>query len=303
VSVASRRMITISAPAKLNLGLEILSRRADGYHDLATIYLTVSLCDELTFGESTRIELRSDDQGIAAENNLVIRAARALQERGPVRLGAKIGLRKAIPMAAGLGGASSDAASTLVAARALWRLPTSDEELALLAGQIGSDVPFFLRGGCSLGQARGEVLERLPSPDGVWFVVVAPNVSIPRKTASLYAALQAGDLSDGAKVMSQASRLRTGLDIDLDMLGNAFSRPLYERVPGLTHLPEAMRRAGAPTVALSGAGPAHYTAVGDPVMARHISDRLQANLGNAARIVVVTPTPERSILPADYDVR
>jgi 4-diphosphocytidyl-2-C-methyl-D-erythritol kinase len=174
--------------------------------------------------------------------------------------------------------------------------------LAILAGQIGSDVPFFLHGGCALGRERGNVLERLPLPVDVWFVVVAPSILIPRKTASLYAALLTSDLSDGAMVAAQAARLQSGYDIDQSLLGNAFSRPLYERIPVLAELPELMLRAGAPTVALSGAGPAHYTTVGDPELARHFSIRLRSGLGNTARIFVVTPVPERSILPGDYDV-
>lgn len=296
------RSLTVTAPAKLNLGLEILRRREDGYHDLATIFLTVSLCDELTLTENERLEAHCDDPGLGAEENLVLRAAKALRGNTSPRPGATIELRKAIPVAAGLGGASSNAAATLVAARALWRLPTSDEELALLAGQIGSDVPFFLHGGCALGRGRGDVLKRLPFPADVWFVVVAPRISIPRKTASLYASLQTSDLSDGAMVAAQAARLQSGHDIDQSLLANAFSRPLYERVPGLPELPELMRRAGAPTVALSGAGPAHYTTVGDPELAQQISVRLRSDLGNTACIAVVTPVPERSILPGDYDV-
>lgn len=293
--------ITIEAPAKLNLGLEILGRREDGYHDLSTIFVTVNLRDTLNLTSASGLQLLCNDQTLADDENLVLHAARLLQTTAASLPGASIALQKEIPIAAGLGGASSDAAAALIAARTLWDLETSDGQLAQLAACLGSDVSFFLNGGCALGEGRGELLTSLPLPKA-WFVVVAPTLAIPRKTASLYAALQPSDLSDGARVAAQVARLNAGLCLDRDLLGNAFTRPLYERLPELAPLPVVMHRAGAPVVALSGAGPAHYAVVDDPERASQIAARLRSDLRNAARVFVVTPVPERSLSPADYDV-
>ena len=181
--------------------------------------------------------------------------------------GARIHLRKQIPAAAGLGGASSDAAAALVGGRELWRQNVSDAELHDLAARLGSDVPFFLRGGCAVGRGRGDLLEPLPLPADLWFVVVVPDVRIPAKTASLYARLSPDDFSDGSRIAAQAARLKAGLAPDMTLMANAFARPLYAMVPELAALPDIMRDAGAESVAISGAGPAHYALVDDGIRA------------------------------------
>jgi 4-diphosphocytidyl-2-C-methyl-D-erythritol kinase len=162
---------------------------------------------------------------------------------------------------------------------------------------LGSDVPFFLQGGCALGRGRGEVLETLPLPHGAWFVIVSPNLHIPRKTATLYASLSSRDFSDGSSVESQARRLRSGLALETALLQNAFTRPLGELMPELAELPIAMRKAGATSIALTGAGPAHYAVVDDPGLARRIAERLRVSLGTWARVFVVAPVPARAVEP------
>jgi 4-diphosphocytidyl-2-C-methyl-D-erythritol kinase len=293
VNGSPRDIVSIDAPAKLNLGLEILGRRPDGYHELATIFVAVDLRDRLTLRRSERLRLECADPELAGDDNLVVRALRAFQEAAGVREGATVALKKRIPAAAGLGGASSDAAAALLAARELWRVTVSDEELASVAAQVGSDVPFFLRGGCALGRGRGEMLEPLPVPLDTRFVVVAPAKAIPRKTATLYGELQPDDFSDGTRIAAQAARLRAGHSLDPTLLENTFSRPLYALVPELATLPGVMREAGAAAVALSGAGPAHYAMVDDAERAEEIAGGLRERLGNDARVCVVAPLPGR----------
>ncbi len=162
-----------------------------------------------------------------------------------------------------------------------------------IASRLGSDVPFFLRGGCAAGRGRGELLDPLPLPEELWFVVVVPDVTIPRKTASLYAQLSAGDFSDGSRITAQVERLAAGLPLDEALLGNAFARPLYAVAPELTALPAVMKDAGAATVAISGAGPAHYAVVNDPVQAERISRGVRERLGNRAQVFVARPAPAR----------
>ena len=293
MSDAGLRPITIEAPAKLNLGLEVLGRRPDGYHDIATIYLSVGLQDRLTVMPSADLRVLCDQPELAGDANLVARALTALRNSCRIDAGARIELRKMIPVAAGLGGASSDAAAALLAARKLWRLPLTRNALADLALRVGSDVPFFLNGGCALGRGKGERLAPLPLPSDAWFVVVVPHVFIPRKTASLYAMLRTGDFSEGKRIDAQAARLRGSDRLDPDLLGNAFARVLHARLPWLAALPASMRACGASVVALSGAGPAHYALVDAPDRAERIADKLRTRLGNSASIFVVTAVPPR----------
>src|SRR5215217_510070 len=291
---SGERQIAVDAPAKLNLGLEVIGRRDDGFHEIATIFLTIDLYDRLTLSRSDELELSSNDAALAGEDNLALRALQLLSAETSPRGGARIHLCKRIPAAAGLGGASSDAAAALLAGRELWRQDVSDARLHDLAARLGTDVPFFLRGGCAIGRGRGDLLEPLPLPADFWFVVVVPDVQIPAKTASLYARLSPEDFSDGSMIAAQTGRLRSGLAPDTSQLGNAFVRPLYAIVPELSPLPGLIREAGAESVAMSGAGPAHYGVVTDGAQAEQIAARLRERLGDHTRVFVTRPAPPRS---------
>jgi 4-diphosphocytidyl-2-C-methyl-D-erythritol kinase len=286
--------LTVAVPAKLNLGLEIVGRRTDGYHEIVTIMQTVSIFDRLTI-EATEpgasVSLDVDWPELAGEENLVLRAARLLRERVAVGTGAHLDLRKSIPAAAGLGGASSDAAATLRAAAVLWSLSSSAVSLPDLAAELGSDVPFFLRGGTALTEGRGERLTKLPPLVDLWFVVVVPALAapIPRKTATLYAMLSATDFSSGERVRSQAAALTAGRKVDTDLLDNPFLRPLYWLRPELADLQSEMVRSGAMHVALAGAGPAHYSVFVDQGEAERLAGKLTTRLGDRVRIIVCRP--------------
>jgi 4-diphosphocytidyl-2-C-methyl-D-erythritol kinase len=282
---APRPTLRIAAPAKVNLGLEIVGRRPDGYHDLVTIFQAIDLCDELTLRPTSGDQIRADLPRLDDERNLAVRALERIRTLTGSHDGAELLIRKRIPMAAGLGGASSDAAAALVAGRAHWQASATDDDLAALALALGSDVPFFLRGGTALGEGRGERLTPLPTPPLV-FVVVAPRVAIPAKTTTLFARLTPADWSDGASVRANAARLLAGAPLDPALLRNAFERPLRELEPTLAALPAVMKRAGAPHVALSGAGPAHYVALDDPERAETLATALRDALGGRADVVV-----------------
>jgi 4-diphosphocytidyl-2-C-methyl-D-erythritol kinase len=293
---SGERQIVIDAPAKLNLGLEVIGRRDDGFHEIATIFLTIDLSDRLTLSPSPDLELSCDDGALAGEDNLSLRALRLLRDETDHPGAAGLDLAKRIPSAAGLGGASSDAAAALLAGRELWQLDVSDARLHDLATRLGSDVPFLLRGGCAVGRGRGDLLEPMPipAPASLWFVVVVPDVRIRAKTASLYARLSPEDFSDGSLIAAQAEHLRSGLALDATLLRNAFARPLYALVPALAALPDIMRDAGAASVAISGAGPAHYTVVSDAHRAEQIATRLRERLGARARVFVARTVAPRA---------
>ncbi|MBI4323190.1 MAG: 4-(cytidine 5'-diphospho)-2-C-methyl-D-erythritol kinase [Candidatus Omnitrophica bacterium] len=182
-------MLRLRAPAKLNLYLRILGRRPDGYHELETLFERLDLADELAFEQMREgLHLTCDDPGLSCgEDNLALQAARLLQRACEVGRGAAIRLTKRIPIAAGLGGGSSDAATTLVGLNQLWNTGRSVSQLCELAAQVGSDVPFFLhQHPFAIGRGRGERCEVLTGPlPALWHVVVTPKT--PLSTPEIYA--------------------------------------------------------------------------------------------------------------------
>ncbi len=178
--------ITRLAHAKLNLCLEIIGKRDDNYHDITSVIQAVDLHDTLTFapaGDNT-LTLECDDPTLAAEgdSNLVLKAAHLLQKTAGINSGAHITLHKEIPMSAGIGGGSSDAAGALLGLTELWNLRISKSDLAEMAAALGSDVPFFLEGPTALVEGRGERVTRIPSPPPGWAVLVCPRYDLKNKT-------------------------------------------------------------------------------------------------------------------------
>lgn len=179
--------VVIRAPAKVNLFLEVLAKRPDGYHDIATLMVAVDLCDELEFTEepSGDIRLTCDDPRLSTgPENLVCRAADLLRQHTGCRRGVAIRLTKRIPLAAGLAGGSTDAAATLVGLNELWRLGLGKVELASLGARLGSDVPFFFETPAAWCTGRGEVVTPLPLGRPLLFVLVCPPVGL--STADVY---------------------------------------------------------------------------------------------------------------------
>lgn len=178
------------APAKLNLFLHIVGRRSDGYHLLQTVFQFLDYGDELTFHVTDDgIITRTDElAGVPADADLTLRAARSLQRAIKGYLGVAVTLRKRVPMGGGLGGGSSDAATTLLALNQLWRAGLSVPELAALGLGLGADVPMFVNGHAALAEGVGEVLTPIELPEP-WYLVIAPPVHVP--TAEIYAAFAA----------------------------------------------------------------------------------------------------------------
>lgn len=271
--------------AKVNLGLEITGRRADGYHDLVTIFQTIELADEITVASAAPGTLTlAADPALGGEQNLVLRAARALVAQSGTKRGAALTLTKGIPVAAGCGGGSSDAAAALLALRELWRLPTTDAELATIAARLGADVPFFLRGGTALATGIGERLTPLPPQAKTWFVLVTPRLDLPAdKTRRLYGALGVTDFGDGTRTLDQAARLRRGEPVDPVLLVNSFAAPLARLFPTLAAWEARLLAAGAPFVQPSGSGPTLYTIAPSATAAHAIAKALA---GTEATITV-----------------
>jgi|LFRM01.1.fsa_nt_gb 4-diphosphocytidyl-2-C-methyl-D-erythritol kinase len=204
------RKLTLLACGKINLCLDVVGRRPDGYHDLRSIFQSISLADELTLRVmpgSDGIYLRCDHPGVPeGPANLAWRAARLLLDRFDGQAGVQIDIRKRIPIAAGLGGGSADAAAALLGLRKLLELPISDGELARIGKELGADVPFCLRGGIALAEGIGDVLEDIPCSPSYAVLVVTPRLHV--STAEVFRAF------DPAKVDRRPSveRMRGHLE-------------------------------------------------------------------------------------------
>lgn len=260
--------------AKINLTLEVLRRREDGYHELASLIHTISLADDLRIECASELLARVEGLDLDPDTNLVSRAAQLLASTTRAGLGAELTLVKRIPDAAGLGGGSSDAATTLVGLNTLWRTRIGLPDLIQLAAELGSDVPFFVRGGAALMRGRGEDLRVLPSLQAQWFVIAVPPHAVLDKTMRLYAALEPTDFSTGEVTASVADGLRQRLPLIEDHLINAFSRAACVIFPGLPQVWTAAEATCRRRFFLSGAGPALFALARDRLDAR----RQQAKL-------------------------
>jgi 4-diphosphocytidyl-2-C-methyl-D-erythritol kinase len=245
----------LPAFAKINLTLEVLARRADGYHELASVVQTVALADTIALApapDGSRT-LDCDMPDLAGAANLALRAAEALADVVPGAGGVALELRKEIPAQAGLGGGSSDAATVLLALVRLWGASLTDDELRALAARLGSDVPFFLTGGTARIRGRGDVVEPLPDVVPCWLVMLKPPVSVP--TAAAFGALAPADFGDGKATERLASGMLQGRPVAFEALTNSFEMSVERDYPAVAAGRTALAAAGARVVRLSGSGP------------------------------------------------
>ena len=261
----------MKAYAKINLTLEVLGRRDDGYHDVASIMQTVDLYDTVTLEPSDDITVECDVAELVSEDNLAVRAARLLLDKTDADAGVHIRIEKGIPPASGMGGGSSDAATTLVGLNEMWDLGLSLEALSEIAAELGSDVPFLLRGGTAIALGRGERIRSLPPADLEWLVVLSPGIRLDDKTATLYRGLTEANFTRGALTRKLEARIRGGGDVPPQFLFNAFDDLAFEAFPGLDVYWNTMHALGAREIHLSGSGPTIYA----PVSKREVGSTLQ----------------------------
>ena len=246
--------IRIRSFAKVNLALAVLGKRADGYHEIRTIFQSINLHDEIELRPSARLELSCRGlDGVPREENTVWRAATALARTAAPSSGAEIVLIKGIPYGAGLGGGSSNAAATLLGLCRFWELSVPSDELMSLAATIGSDVPFFLQGGTALGIGRGEEIYPLPEIPQADLVVVNPGVHI--STASAYGSLSLMLTSRQAahKIQRLCGRLADSTGC-LAEIFNDFETSILPAYPAVREAKEFLMERGAAVSLLSGSG-------------------------------------------------
>jgi 4-diphosphocytidyl-2-C-methyl-D-erythritol kinase len=247
------------SPAKVNLFLNVLFKRKDGYHEIETLFERISLTDEITLlSARSGIKILSDSPAIPkGPKNLAYRAAKLLKERYKINQGVVITIRKKIPVAAGLGGGSSNAATTLIGLNKLWNLKLSKKNLMELGASLGSDVPIFILGSrFALGRGRGEILKEVRAPRvKIWHCLVKPLFGISTKKA--YQSFNQSSLTPKkANVKMLLHSIQKGHSSGLaELLTNSLEHTLNKRVKEILEIKRELKRQGALGCLLSGSGP------------------------------------------------
>lgn len=276
-----KNTIIKKAYAKVNLGLDVIRRREDGYHEVRMIMQTVDLYDILAFTrrEEPGIVVMTDREELPGdESNLIYKAARLLMETYSIGEGIKIELQKRIPMAAGMAGGSTDAAAVFHGMNEMFELGMSEDEMCTLGVKIGADVPYCIKGGTALAEGIGEMLTRLPDTPGCMVLIAKPNIDV--STKFVYENLHAEKLDchpdiDGMRAAIEAGDLR-GV---ARRMGNVLETVTVKAYPVIGEIKEAMMKKGAWNALMSGSGPTVFGIFGEEEEARAAYDEIAgANL-------------------------
>jgi len=265
-------MITKASPAKVNLYLRVLRKREDGYHDILSLMQRISLCDEMTFSPGTkRTVIRCPDSSLPEdENNIVYRAATAFYSRTAAQPDIEITIRKRIPIAAGLGGGSSNAATTLITLNELSGNPLTREELLRIGSTLGADVPFFIFGRTAWASGIGdEMIETAPLPN-LWYVLINPGFEV--STKRVYQGLNLG-LTNG-RINYSIPRFYTGEDV-IRSLTNDLENVTLKLHPVLGQIKSLLLESGAEGALMSGSGPTIFGVFTDEESALRAEHRLR----------------------------
>ncbi|ABZ83817.1 4-diphosphocytidyl-2c-methyl-d-erythritol kinase [Heliomicrobium modesticaldum Ice1] len=299
------------APAKINLALDVLGRRADGYHQVVMVMQTIALADTVTVAVNEghgAIRLAGGTEEAPPDaDNLVYRAAQLVRETAGLSCGVDIDLEKVIPVAAGLAGGSSDAAATVKALNRLFRLGWSDREMETLLARLGSDIPFLVRGGTALATGRGEIVHRLPPAPAFWVVLVKPPFGA--STPKVYKALGAPALPDplpwpqamkpattppGTAAYRMIEALKTGdYGNVLEALGNDLEQVTLEWHPVLKEIKVQLTRFGCDRALMSGSGPTILGFTASEATARSVAAAMEEQWGPQRYRVLIARTLER----------
>ena len=247
--------VTLPSFAKINLHLQVIGRRPDGFHDLCTVFQTISLHDTISVSAADDVRMTCGDKRIPVdERNLVVRAAQDLREYYKIRCGASIHLDKRIPAPGGLGGGSSNAAVILVALSKLWGINATVDELYPVAERLGSDVPFFLYGGTALGMGRGEIIEPISDFDEKFMLVVAPDVAVATRDAFKRLKVRALTKQESKRKLQICRFDLESADFKYTAFKNDFEISVFATYPEVERVKNALLDLGADRAMLSGSG-------------------------------------------------
>lgn len=249
-------MLYVKAPAKINLTLDVLHKRPDGFHEVEMIMTTVDLADRigLESREDGVIKIISADRYVPDDQrNLAYQAAKLLKDTYNVQAGVSIVLEKKIPVAAGLAGGSSDAAATLKGLNRLWNLQLTADQLAEHGAKIGSDVSFCVYGGTALATGRGEKIQELPSPPNCWIILAKPSIGV--STADVYGSLKVNEIIHPNTTEMIRAIKEKDYELMCATMGNALESVTLKLYPEVSTIKEQMMKFGADAVLMSGSGP------------------------------------------------
>lgn len=284
----SQSSLSLPSFAKINWSLQILGKRADGYHEVRTTLQTISLHDDLHFEVSGdgSVALSCDEPDIPTDDrNLIIRAAYAVKDRYQVDLGARVRLKKRIPAKGGLGGASSNAGVTLLALAQLWQVSPTLPDLLELAAHLGADVPFFVLGGCALGTGTGATVSPIADTDGVTqpLIIITPNASV--STADAYAAFSSNALTTMVTDPILSSSRKEAISADsipgppYNELKNDFESVIFDIEPEIRRAKETLLQAGAFRALLAGSGSSVFGIFEDKKAQQRATDEIRPEAG------------------------
>jgi 4-diphosphocytidyl-2-C-methyl-D-erythritol kinase len=293
----SRHSNTLRArsPGKLNLTFDILGDLPGGYHEVETLMQTIDLADELTFTfepaeeflvEITSVEFAGPTGDVPLnQNNLIAKAAYLFRKKFPEKSDCKVSvhLRKAVPVAGGMGGGSGNAAATLVALNQWFNSPLSDSKIAEMASQLGADVPFFLNGGTQVGRHRGDVLSKVDLPNELHFLIVGPKL-FGLQTAEVYGAYDENKINGTTTISATecAEALKTGDNKNASIkFGNVFEHIVFSRRPELQFIRNRLSELGGLCTHMTGSGPTLYVFTTDKTEAECIQQKLVNEQKNA----------------------
>lgn len=271
------KKVTRKAYAKINLGLDVLRRRADGYHEVKMIMQTIDLYDTLVFtiNEDEVVTLVINGSSLSAgEDNLICKAARLLLTDAGIAKGVNITLEKRIPIAAGMAGGSSDAAATLWGLNELFDLGYGEKELQDLGVKLGADIPYCLSGGTALSEGIGEILTPLSPPPACHLAVAKPDIDV--STKYVYEHLQADRLTYHPDIDGMVDAIKNGdLTGITKRMGNVLETVTIPAYPIIDSIKECMKKAGADNALMSGSGPTVFGIFGKKEDAEEAADRIK----------------------------
>lgn len=284
--------ISLKAPAKINLFLEILGKRDDGYHEIETVMQEIDLVDNLQFEEIREgVKLKCNNKNVPSdENNLVCKAANLIVNECGIKKGVLISLEKNIPVGAGLGGGSSDAATTLKALNSLWKIGLSDIDLIEFAARLGSDIPFFIKGKTALCSGRGENITPIEVKSEMNYLIIFPHINI--STTTIYRNLKI-DLTKKRKDVSfflHALKYSKIADIG-KLLFNRLEEVIFATYPDLLRVKSSLELFNFCGLSVSGSGSAFFGLCNDRHQAEVIKGKAEiSGIGNVFAVTnVITP--------------
>jgi 4-diphosphocytidyl-2-C-methyl-D-erythritol kinase len=266
----------LSACAKVNLSLEVLGRRPDGFHDVVSVTQLVSLADEVEVSSADAFSIQMQPPLVDQADDLTAQAADLLAAKTAHRKLGQVRIGKRIPLAAGLGGGSSDAAAALRLLDRLWETRLGPRRLAEIAAVLGSDVPLFLGEGASLVQGRGEIVRPLTPAPPFWLLLICPGGAPAQKTRAMYSALSPAELGTGTTTLALADRIAEGAPVVGARLVNSFDAAANRVYPEFSSLRERLEGSIERPVHLTGAGPTLFSTFETAADAREASRRISS---------------------------